>query len=124
MKVLEGVFGYENVSYPSDGSWVKISGFKLPQGKVRYNLNVISLLIIIPEQYDSIGLAEIYIDRDLRINKNSKWVWLPNTEEKRLYDGKGYIWLCFFSSCFVALPEFLRTLKCYFTDPFSYKKLR
>lgn len=123
LKMLERIFGYRNISYPSDGSWVKISNYKLPQDRCKYNLGYTPILILIPENYDSVGISLCYIDKDLKIRQPTELARLPHTHDGK-YNKEGYQWLCFevFSS-FVGLLDFINTLKVYFTDPFLYQRL-
>jgi len=121
IRILERIVG--KLHYPVDGSWVKICHYKLPQHKYIYNLKFVTILIIIPSQYDSVGVYECYIDKDLKIRKGSIFGSLPHTEPQK-YDNQGYRWLCFHSSSsFVSLLAFINTLKLYFTDPFKYQNL-
>lgn len=123
IKIIENLFGYNNISYPKDGSWIKIKNYRLPQHKCRYNLNKITALIIIPCSYDNSSISECYIDRDLRIQKGRRLEKLPHTHDKK-YDEQGYNWLCFENpDVFVGLLDFLNTLKLYFTDPFIYQEI-
>ena len=122
IKIMEKIFGYNNISYPKDGSWIKLN-YKLPQHKCKYNLNTITVLIIISGSYDSTSVSECYVDRDLRIQKGRKLEKLPHTHDKK-YDEQGYNWLCFENpDVFVSLLDFLNTLKLYFTDPFEYQEI-
>ena len=123
IKILEKTFGWRNISYPSDGSWIKINRFRLPQKICRYNLRFAVILIIIPYEYDIVGVSECYIDMDLRIKKGMVWDKLPHTHEKG-YEEEGYQWLCFEASIrFISLLDFINTLNLYFTDPFRYQRL-
>ena len=122
--IMERLFGHSNISYAEDGSWIKISNYKLPINECEYNSLTTTLQIIIPGEYDNASVIGAYIDRDLRIRKKKKFVTLPHTSDHKEAIGKGYIWLCFEPpDVFVSLLDFINTLKAYFTNPFNYQKL-
>lgn len=122
--IMERLFGHSNISYAEDGSWIKISNYRLPQGEYEYNLVTMTLQIIIPENYDNSSVIEVYLDRDLRIRKKKKFLALPHTSDHKEAIGRGYIWLCFEPpDVFVSLLDFINTLKAYFTNPFNYQKI-
>lgn len=123
IKILEGIFGYRNISYHSGGSWIKISNYTLPQIRCVYNFRFTTILIIIPDEYDAVGVSVSYIDKDLRIRRGLKFEKLPHTHDGK-YDREGYQWLCFeMPNRFIGLLDFINTLKVYFTDPFQYQRL-
>lgn len=121
--ILKNIFGFQDVSYPSDGKWIKISNYRLPQHKCIYNFRVTAILIIIPEEYDAVGISLSYIDKDLRIRRDLKFERLPHTHDGK-YNKEGYQWLCFeMPNRFIGLLDFINTLRVYFTDPFQYQRL-
>lgn len=123
IKILERIFWAGNIAYPSDGRWIKISNYRLPQTKCVYNFGFITILIMVPEEYDSVGVSECYIDKDLKIKNGTAFYHLPHVHGKK-FNEHGYQWLCFHaSSSFVGLLDFINTLKFYFTDPFQYQSL-
>ena len=123
MGILRKIFGSRNISYPSDGSWIKISNYELPRHNCAYNFRFTAILIIIPDEYGSVGVSECYIDRDLKVKKGLKLERLPHTQNGK-YNKEGYQWLCFeASNKFVSLLDFINTLKLYFNNPFRYQRL-
>ena len=121
--ILRKIFGFQNISYPSDGSWIKISNYMLPQTRCVYNFRFTSILVMIPDEYGSVGVSLSYIDKDLRIRRGSKFEKLPHTHDGK-YNKEGYQWLCFeVSNKLVGLLDFINTLKLYFSDPLSYQHL-
>lgn len=123
IKILERIFGSRNINYPSDGSWIKISNYRLPQTKCAYNLGVTTILIIIPEEYDAVGVSLSYVDMELRVKRGMNFERLPHTHDGE-FSKEGYQWLCFEpSGKFVGLLDFINTLKFYFTNPFQYQSL-
>lgn len=125
IRVLEKLFDYNNISYPSDGGWIKISKYELPQTRVIYNRSMITVQIKIPEHYDNVGVSEVFINRGLKVKRGFRWRKLPHThDDQKEAVGKGYIWLCFEDlKSFIGLLDLINTLKLYFTDPFEYQEL-
>jgi len=122
--IMERLFGHSNISYAEDGSWIKISNYKLPNNECEYNLDSATIQVVIPKNYDTSSVTEVYIDRHLRIRKKKKFAMLPHTSDHKEAIGNGYIWLCFEPpDVFVSLLDFINTLKAYFTNPFNYQKL-
>lgn len=123
IRLLEQAFGYQNVAYEDDGSWIKILNYSLPQKECKYNLGSITVLIIIPEAYDNASVFECYIDKDVRLNGGREFERLPHTHDRK-YKNQGYQWLCFEDTeKFVSLIDFVKTLKLYFTNPLKYPGL-
>lgn len=124
IRILERLFGIHNVSYADDGSWIKISNYKLPRTECEYSLDSITLQIIIPKEYDNIAISEVYVDSDLMIRKKNRFVVPPHIGNEQDAIGKGYLWLCFHpAEEFIGLLDFINILKTYFTNPFKYQKL-
>ena len=124
LKILERIYGYSNVYYPEDGSWVKITNFRLPRYK--YNLTSCTILIIIPRNYDDAEVVECYIDKDLRCIKGSRLADLPHSHKRR-FSGDGYQWICFEPTrgrqTNSGLLDFMNTLRTYISGPWKYQKL-
>jgi hypothetical protein len=124
LKILENVYGYDNVYYPEDGSWVKLTNYRLPPDE--YNMSFCTVLVLIPKAYDDAEVTECYIDKDLRCKKNSRLVNLPHSYKKK-FSGEGYQWICFEpSECKksnAGLLDFVNTLRTYLCDPWTYQDL-
>ncbi|MFH0795988.1 MAG: E2/UBC family protein [Candidatus Omnitrophota bacterium] len=127
MKILQARYGADNVDFPSDGTWVRIRNYSLPP---QYNLRMCPIVIIIPEQYDTTSVTEVYTPSNLRIIIKGSFKQLENWHDASIgkhsnlfSNTENYMWICFHPGRhFVSLLDFLNTLRVYFTNPFLYKK--
>jgi hypothetical protein len=86
--------------------------------------------MIIPENYDSVSVSEIYTASSLRVSQRGRMSTLENWhstaigEHRHLFtDPSKYMWICFHPGRnFVSLLDLMNTLRLYFTNPVAYKK--
>lgn len=117
---LANRYGRRNITVHNDGNWVKQSRFPLPKGQ--YNLETATILIIIPERYNSVSISECYVDADLRFRKGNSRLPHVHAGFQTGYRKVGYEWLCFEppQGPNEGLIGFIHTLRAYFTDPHAY----
>lgn len=125
IRILESMYGFNSVYYPEDGAWIKLLDLRLPHG--RYNLRACTVLILIPENYDTAEVVECYLDKDLCGKKGNSFVKLPHSHQ-RGFSGQGYQWVCFEPSgsnrADTGLLDFINTLRTYLSDPWKYQELQ
>lgn len=122
ISLLRNRYGSWNITTTSDYQWVKVEGFPLLPGK--FNLPACTVLIIIPETFDSSSISECYVDRDLKFRGSRGWENLPHLHAGYNYDEEGYHWLCFENpfKAHAGLLDFIGTLRAYMTSPLDYVK--
>lgn len=120
ISLLRNRYGSRKIAAPSDYEWVKIEGFPLLPGK--FNLPACTVLIMIPDNFDSSSIKECYVDRDLKVRGSWGWENLPHLHAGYGYDQEGYRWLCFEDprKDHAGLLDFIRTLRAYMTSPRDY----
>jgi len=97
IKLAENVFGKENVFWDNDFNWIMIKNFKLPE---IFNQRYTNCLIILPPGYGyGTKLEEFYLNKDLKVKKNTSYSSLPhyyrdNIKKGHSYLSKNWQWLC------------------------------
>jgi hypothetical protein len=127
IKFLQLRYGKDKINFARDGAWIKIKQYPLPP---QYNQQTCTLIIIIPENYDSVSVAEVYTTNSLKIKQNGKMGMLGNWhsadigEHSHLFtDSSKYMWICFHpGQKFVSLLDFMNTLRVYFINPAAYSR--
>ena len=118
---LENLLGYENVKIPPNKRWVQIDRFPLPEN---YNVRSTAMLIEIPNpEKPGFVLEGVYLNPNIKINKEGVFVYLPRYYEdvddpKNRFSSKGWRYLQLHSDG-GNLVEYVETISRYLREPWT-----